>query len=77
MKTIDEIYKSYAVFISKGKKKGTYSLLDVVTHAMQEYANIQIELAVDKTLSVFVSNGKDSLEFTTLRTQILNEIKDR
>lgn len=50
---------------------------DDIFKLMDAYANIQIELAVDKALSVFVSNGKDSLEFRTLRTQILNEIKDR
>lgn len=70
MKTIEDILDSQRFGFSKEQRESALK-------AMQSYSNQQIELAVDKTLSVFVSNGKDSLEFRTLRTQILNEIKDR
>ena len=76
MKTIEEwINKEYgkAHILDIMRFQDYESLLSI----MNDFSNQQIELAVDKTLSVFVSNEKDILEFRSLRTQILNEIKDR
>lgn len=80
MSTISDIANKYLE-----KTSGTLRIR--VHEAMNEYANQQIELAVDKTLEIASeratvgssgpSHQVDKKSILSLRTQILNEIKDR
>lgn len=79
-KTAEEIYQSSEIFISKGKKKGTYSLLDVVTHAMQVYTDQEVSKAIDNALikcsaKAITHSSQLAEQIISLKPEILKELE--
>lgn len=69
-KTIEQIYEESAIFITKGKKRGTYSLIDVVSHAMQAYADQERRIVVSKALDELANQSQEMI-YDRKDTQIL------